>query len=406
MTGLLGLHRAQCRLAETALGDILPAQRAADGVLGALLRRHPKLGARDRRWVNGLVYGVLRDIHALRESLGAEASPSQLVAAWLAWRHDATPDALQRLDLPPLAGPDPEALPDAARRNWLPSLDRWLVEDLGTAEADALAEALRQPAAVDLRVNRLRASRDQARTALEDAGIEVSNTPRAPLGLRLTGRRPLSATRVWRDGWVEPQEEGSQLIAALVAAAPGERVADFCAGAGGKSLAMAADMDNRGRIDAFDVSEARLRRIAARAERLGIDIIDARVLDGFEPEACYDAVLVDAPCSGTGTLRRQPELALREIDIAGLQAQQIEILQSAAALVAPGGRLIYATCSLLRAENEAVTDAFLAARPDFIVEPADGILSAQGIDWHSPTLRLFPHLHDSDGFYALRMRRR
>lgn len=402
------LHRAQCRLAATALERILPGERAADAVLHGLLRGDRRLGARDRRWVTALVYGVLRDVHALREMLGADAGPQRLIAGWLAWRMAADAARLADLGLDAdAASLDPARLSRAARRNWLPTLDALLQAELGGEEAGALAAALRLPAPVVLRVNALRATRQQVREALAGLGIGAEPTPLAPHGLQLAGRQPLAATAVWRDGWIEPQDEGSQLVAALVAARPGERIADWCAGAGGKALAMAADMRDQGRIDAYDIDAARLARIGPRAQRLGVHCIRPAAYDDLDAAGGgYDAVLVDAPCSGTGTLRRQPELALRDPDLAHWNGLQSGLLERAAAQVAVGGRLVYATCSLLRAENEAVTTAFLAAHPQFEIEPADAVLAAQGIVWQGEALRLWPHHHGSDGFYALRMRRR
>ena len=221
--------------------------------------------------------------------------------------------------------------------------------------------ALNAPAPIDLRVNLLKTDRETARRALAAEGVRAEPTPWSPLGLRLSERMPLSGLTAFKDGLVEVQDEGSQLAALLADARPGMRVVDFCAGAGGKTLALAAGMDNRGQLVACDVSARRLERAAQRLRRAGVSNVERRALASERDKwvkrhaGGFDRVLVDAPCIGTGTWRRNPDAKWRSRpeDLAELIERQQQILRSAARLVRPGGRLVYATCSLLREEDEA-----------------------------------------------------
>jgi len=373
----------------------------ADLALRELFAQHRNAGSRDRAAITQLVYGVLRSWFALRAALG-DATTLELCAA-----HALRASGLDAAQLPPLEGLDAAALErklaafdsaalDEAARHNLPA---WLWAALRAqygAQAGALADALNGEATVDLRVNTLKATVEQARAALREDGIEAAPITDVDAGLRLPRREALQRTRAFREGWVEPQDEGSQRLAAFVAPAPGETVVDFCAGAGGKTLALGALMRNRGVLHAFDVSRARLARSEPRLARSGLTIVRAQAL-GHERDARLqpllercDAVLVDAPCSSTGALRRNPELRLRVIDLADLAATQGAILEAAARLVRPGGRLVYATCSVLAAENQAIAAAFTSYHKEFA---ADG------------ELVLLPHRDGTDGFYACRLRR-
>ena len=271
------------------------------------------------------------------------------------------------------------------------------------------------PAPLDLRVNLARASRDEVLARLTDHGIEAQPTPHSPAGLRLTGKPAVNRLPLFRDGLIEVQDEGSQLLAWLLAPRRGEMIADYCAGAGGKTLAAAMLMRGTGRVYAMDISAARLAALGPRAARAGVTNIHTVALSGeSDPRAKrlagkIDRVLVDAPCSGFGTLRRNPDLKWRHGPqaIGELAAKQRSILASAARLVKPGGRLLYATCSVLREENEAVADDFAAAHPDFVALSCDELLAAQRIDLRTGTrLRLWPHLQRTDGFFAAAFERR
>jgi 16S rRNA (cytosine967-C5)-methyltransferase len=270
----------------------------------------------------------------------------------------------------------------------------WLGSRIDPAELRALLE----PASLDLRVNLLKATRDEARAALAAEGLEAVPTPHSPWGLRIEGRRQVTTGAAFREGLVEIQDEGSQMVAALVDARPGMRVADLCAGAGGKTLALAMTMQNRGQLVACDVSAARLDGAVRRLRRAGVHNVERHLLEAGDKwikrrAASFDRILVDAPCTGTGTWRRNPDARLRltEADLAELLPKQAALLDQAASLVRKDGRLVYATCSLLAEENEDQVTAFVSRHPGF----------AQ-VD----VLTLTPARHGTDGFFAAVLERR
>jgi 16S rRNA (cytosine967-C5)-methyltransferase len=249
---------------------------------------------------------------------------------------------------------------------------------------------LLEQAPVDLRANTLRTTRDALAEKLRAVDIESIPTPQAAQGLRLTKRAALSGLPEFKRGLFELQDEGSQLIGELLAPTGGERVLDLCAGAGGKSLHLAALMGDRGTVWACDVDPRRLGRANLRITRSGATCIATRELSGLDDEwlveqrGTFDAVLVDAPCSGSGTLRRNPDLKWRALDLAALGVLQRKLLAAALALTRPGGRVVYATCSLLREENEDIV-ASCGVTPD-------------------ETLVRLPHRDGGDGFFAARLR--
>jgi 16S rRNA (cytosine967-C5)-methyltransferase len=406
------LRRAQWLLSLAALEQVLERGRPADAALQQLFRENRQCGSRDRALVSELVYRVLRGLRRLQAQVGDDASPAMLAAAALIAEGF---DALRLQDWG-LAGAevlaeklrafDPASLGDAQRSNVPDDIyPRWC-RQYGDAEAQALAQALNGEASVDLRVNPMRADREQARRRLLEEGLPAEPTPLSPLGLRLSRRVPLQNSATFREGWIEPQDEGSQLIALLLAARPGETIVDFCAGAGGKTLALGAQLQGRGELIACDISAARLQRLLPRLQRMGLGGVQMQPLrDEHDPVMNpyldrVDAVLVDAPCSGTGTWRRNPELRLQRPDWAALQAQQRSILQAASRLLRPGGRLVYATCSLMAEENDEVVQDFLASNPSFELQSAQALLQPQGVPYEGEVLRLLPHRHGTDGFYA------
>jgi len=249
--------------------------------------------------------------------------------------------------------------------------------------------------------------------ALVEGGIEATVAPYSPWGLRIEGRPAVNATPQFRDGLFEVQDEGSQLLAALVDAKRGEMVVDFCAGAGGKTLALGAAMRGTGRLYAFDTSGHRLQALKPRLARSGLSNVHTVQIAHERDERVkrlagkIDRVLVDAPCSGLGTLRRNPDLKWRQSpqSVAELRARQETILAAAATLVKPGGRLVYATCSLLELENEGVANTFGQVQREFVAVPAAHALVEARIERadelvDGPWLRLLPHLHRTDGFFA------
>jgi len=289
-------------------------------------------------------------------------------------------------------------------------LPDWLWERLvgayGGQEAAAIAQSLLGPAPLDLRVNLEKLGRAEA---LAQLALECVPTALSPAGIRLKGKPAINRNPLFLAGAVEVQDEGSQLLAYLVAPRRGEMIADFCAGAGGKTLALSMLMHGTGRIYAMDVSQKRLRELAPRAARAGISNVHPVVLASESDIRAkrlagkLDRVLVDAPCSGFGTLRRNPDLKWRHdaAAVAELAAKQARILNAAAKLLKPGGRLVYATCSILPEENEAVVDAFAAGHPEFKTLSCAELLKTQRIPLDTgERLRLWPHRHGTDGFFA------
>ena len=415
-----------------ALSEVLRLTHPADAMLSRYFREHKQLGHRDRGFIAEAVFAVLRHKRSLDALVLPQVNARRLLLAHLACHQDLDAKALEPL----LRGGEAELVEHLRQRRdaiargedsldpagFSPGialdLPDWLYQRLlaqyGAEETQALVAALNRPAPLDLRVNSLKAERNAVAAQLAKDGIAATPTPYSPLGLRLAGKPALSRHPLFMDGAVEVQDEGSQLLGLLLAPKRGEMVADFCAGAGGKTLLLGALMRSTGRLYAFDVSEKRLNNLKPRLARSGLSNVhpvriesenDARIkrLAGK-----LDRVLVDAPCSGLGTLRRNPDLKWRqdEKSVAELNAKQTAILNSAARLVKAGGRLVYATCSLLQEENGAVADAFLAAHPDFVAVPVADILAAQGIElpgleaMPAGRLALLPHRHDSDAFFA------
>jgi len=272
-----------------------------------------------------------------------------------------------------------------------------------------------RPAPLDLRVNTLKMSRDDALRALQAAGLKAEATPYSPIGIRLEGKPAINRHALFLDGAIEVQDEGSQLLGFLVAPKRREMVVDFCAGAGGKTLMLGAMMQSQGRLYALDVSEKRLNNFKPRLQRSGLSNVHPQLIQS-ETDAKVrrlagkiDRVLVDAPCSGLGTLRRNPDLKWRQSpeSVAELTVKQRAILDAAATLVKPGGRLVYATCSLLPEENRRIVEQFLDAHPEFGVVTSRDVLNEQkiGLDC-GPFLELRPDLHDTDAFFAAAMKRR
>ena len=298
------------------------------------------------------------------------------------------------------------------------NLPPWLAEALQAQLGEdfwPLVDSLQHTAGLDVRVNTLQAKRADVQAELEKHGIAVVPTPFSPWGLRMNAKPNLSKLTLFEKGVIEVQDEGSQLLALLLDAKRGEMVADFCAGAGGKTLALGAAMRNTGRLYAFDTSAHRLEAMKPRLARSGLSNIHPVAIAHERDDRIkrlrgkMDRVLVDAPCTGLGTLRRNPDLKWRQSTeaVAELMVKQAAILASAARLLKPGGRLVYATCSLLTAENEEIAQAFSAAHPNFKPLSVKDLLSdfevAQAERLCTPDgqyLRLWPHRHGTDGFFA------
>lgn len=404
------------------LQQVLTFEHPADAVVSRYFRNHRSLGPRERATLAETAYTVLRR-KLLFEQLARSGNGSRerrLAILGFAGPRDFLKSALtpqERAWVDDCDAVSEADLLEPQRHN----LPQWLAEPLKAqlgADFWPLAESLQQQAPLDLRVNLLKAKREEVRKELAQAGIEAVATPYSPWGLRVQGKPALNRLDAFTRGAVEVQDEGSQLLALLLDARRGEMVVDFCAGAGGKTLAIGAQMRNTGRLYAFDVSGHRLDALKPRLARSGLSNVHPAALAHERDERVkrlagkIDRVLVDAPCSGLGTLRRNPDLKWRQSPqaVQELCAKQAAILASAARLVKSGGRLVYATCSVLPGENEAIAEAFGAAHADFTplaagdllaqlkVEGAVGLCS--GGEDGQRYLRLWPHRHQTDGFFA------
>ena len=410
------LSRAVLDQAVQVLGSVLSFRQPADGVLSRHFREHRRLGQRDRAFIAEGVYGVVRRLRWLRRLAGHHATPRQLLLTWLVRGEGMSLRRLHEVLKPPerewLAEIRSRLITDETLGERCDMPD-WLVERLlptfGEAGLLSLARSLNRPAPLDLRINPLRADRTSVREALAADGLLADECRYSPLALRLGQKPALARHPLFVEGKIEVQDEGSQLLAMLVAPRRGELVVDFCAGAGGKTLHLGALMKNTGRLYAYDVSERRLARLKPRLSRAGLSNVHPVVIAGENDARIKrlagkaDRVLVDAPCSGLGTLRRNPDLKWRNTpqSIAELVDKQAAILAAAARLPKPGGRLIYATCSLLREENDAIVDAFLAENPAYRERSAEDLLKEQGVAIDCDTrLRLQPDRHECDGFFA------
>jgi 16S rRNA (cytosine967-C5)-methyltransferase len=400
------------------LRAVLKLDQPADGIVSAFFRQHRGLGARERHTLAETTYTVLRQRLLLQHLAQSGSGPLERRLALLAWqggevflRGALAPHEQQWLT--DIASIDRASLPEKLRHN----LPDWLAGSLQQQLGDdfwPLVQALSEPAPLDLRVNLIKAKREDVQAALTEAGIPSVPTPLSPWGLRVQGKPAVNKLALFTGGSIEVQDEGSQLLALLTDPKRGEMVVDFCAGAGGKTLALGAAMRNTGRLYAFDVSGHRLDALKPRLARSGLSNVHPAQIAHERDDRIkrlagkIDRVLIDAPCSGLGTLRRNPDLKWRQSpkSVAELQAKQAAILAGAARLLKPGGRLVYATCSLLAAENEFVADTFTAERDaDFRLLPVVQALEAARVVAPEnlvagPYLRLWPHRHQTDGFFA------
>lgn len=448
---------ARIEAAIELLAQVAAKQRPAEQVVSDYVRARRFMGSKDRRAVADLVFLVLRAQARLAwwesqsdartqapnpDSDGSESEPASpggaraqvLLALVLA----------QGLKAERVAGlcdgsgyhpaplePHERRMLDAAEGNTLSDprqseavrleVPEWILPYFQQAfgeDTETELQALLEEAPLDLRVNPLVAEdRESVRAALAEAGVGAAPTPYSRLGLRVTGRRAVTNTALYREGHIEVQDEGSQLIAMLADARPGQAVCDFCAGAGGKTLALAGAMGDQGRLVALDVDGDRLGRAGPRLSRAGARNVERRLLTGEgdpwldENAGAFDRVLVDAPCSGVGAWRRQPDSrwGTTEGALKLHQSRQAAILERACALVRPGGRLIYATCSLLPPENREQVERFLAAHPEFESLPIEEVWrDTVGPDpvASGPDLTLTPARHGTDGFYAAVLQRK
>ncbi len=439
------LPAARTEAAIYLLEKITDERRPADDIVRAWFQARRFVGSKDRRAIRDRVYGVLRSLTRLDWHLGeaTKTARSRVMAAIVleggdvAANFDGSPhgpkpledgekllaDALdgKLLDDPTMPGHVQVELPE------------WLAEKLkavfgGTFMGEMMA--LNRPAPMDLRVALGRVSRDQAKKALAKGGIPTEITKLSPMGLRLEAHTDIGRTTTFRKGFVEVQDEGSQLLSLLVGAKANMQVLDYCAGAGGKTLAIADRMGltdgmSKGKLVATDIEAARLERMDKRLTRAKLtDKIERHVLGGDDTWAAehagtFDRVLVDAPCTGSGTWRRHPEQKKRLTPerLEELMGLQRDVLNNAAPLTKSGGRLIYATCSVLQEENEQPVKAFLLTHPDFEVVPIAQVWgeTLKTVEFPMKTdeaqdppqfLRLTPHSHATDGFFVAVLQRK
>jgi 16S rRNA (cytosine967-C5)-methyltransferase len=364
------------------------------GVVARGLRDARQLHSRERRFVGEAVHGLIRWRRRLAHL--SDESPASMYRLWVEWqlggREDgfAIADPVERLAVT-------ESYPD-----WMVRL---FVDQFGIDEAAKLCAAMNRRAPLSARANRLKNTRDELRERLAEEGVPSHPSPLAPDGLELDTNVNAYGLKSFKDGCFELQDAASQIVAELVAPPPRGNVVDACAGAGGKTLALGALMANKGRLWALDVSEKKLVELRKRARRAGLTNVSTS-----PPSRKADRVLVDAPCSGLGVLRRNPEARwrLQPDDLRELPLKQRAILEQSLQHVADGGRIIYATCTVARAENDELFDAFLAAHPELEAVAAKEILGATRASQIGDGLRLrmLPQVHDTDGFFAAVARRR
>ncbi|APW43739.1 RsmB/NOP family class I SAM-dependent RNA methyltransferase [Rhodoferax saidenbachensis] len=394
----------------------------ADAIVSRFFRENRGLGPRERATLAETVYTVLRKKLLFDHLAPSGSGPKERRLAILGFygpgdflRSALTEQEINWLDQ--CEKVKPEDLMERHRHN----LPEWLVQPLKDQLGDefwALAQSMNLGAGLDLRVNTFKAKRADVQKDLAKSGIKAVPTPYSPWGLRIAGKPALNKHEAFVRGDFEVQDEGSQLLAMLLDAKRGEMVVDFCAGAGGKTLAIGAAMRSTGRLYAFDTSAGRLDSFKPRMARSGLSNVHPAAIAHERDDRVkrlsgkIDRVLVDAPCTGMGTLRRNPDLKWRQ-DMKAVEEMaviQASILQSASRMVKSGGRLVYATCSVLPQENEAIAEAFSAANPDWTPLPAAEILTGlkvenaqslcSGGENGGQFLRLWPHKHQTDGFFA------
>lgn len=431
-----------------AVIDLLEQAEAAEASQGLpadeLLRQYLKtrryIGSKDRRAVTGLFYRVLRRRARLAwwlARLGQKTDARNLMLAYLGLvEKDLEPAGLfdgQGYSPAPLTGAEETLLaelgnrdlthpdqPLAVRRECPDWLLPYFAESFEKQDLEAELSALNEEAPFDLRVNTLKATREEVRASLAAEGLAAEATRLSPWGLRLSKRVSLQHHALFREGLIETQDEGSQVVALMTAARPGMRVLDYCAGSGGKTLALATMTKGLGELVASDLAPQRLARAKPRLARAGLDWVILRPLpapSGDLPDGSFDRVLVDASCSTTGAWRREPQARWRLTPdtLAEYQAAQQSALREAANKVTPGGRLIYATCSLLACENQDQMSAFLAAQPDFQALPAAQVWAEIARDYglgpypgeaDRDALQLTPARQGCDGFFIAVLERR
>jgi 16S rRNA (cytosine967-C5)-methyltransferase len=404
-----------------ALRTILPLEHPADTTLRYFFKNE-RIGSNERAIVAETAFGVLRHRLLLEVACEGRATPRRMALAYLVKFGGYNLREIQ----PVLKRDEDEWLAKAKSTRYedqtlsvQAELPQWLIVKMQASYSDEeilkLGQSMQLGAPLDIRVNTLLAKREDVLLQLQTQNIEASATPYSPVGIRLREKIPLNKDELFTSGRVEVQDEGSQLLGFLLAPKRADMVVDFCAGAGGKTLMLSAMMNSQGRLYAMDVSEKRLANLKPRLKRSGASNIQPMLIAHENDlkvkrlSGKIDRVLVDAPCSGLGTLRRNPDLKFRQSpeSLAELNLKQALILASASRLLKKGGRLVYATCSILPEENQQIVTAFLALHPDFTLVPAGVVLQQQKIPLEmGDYFELRPNLHATDGFFAAVLERK
>ena len=419
--------------------EINEASLPADAVIANYFRGHRYIGSKDRAKISAALYEVLRHMYRLNwwvgELLGDKLSAEERIRAvmilYLSLLKKFPPEPINAVfsggKYAPAALSDEEAafLKKLEGRTMIhPNMSEsvrlecppWAYALLKPHLVDAFESemrAMQEPASLDIRINPIKTTRDEVLAELAVYEMKAKATPYSPYGIRIEGRPALSQMALFKDGKIEVQDEGSQILSLMLDAKSGMSVVDFCAGAGGKTLAIAAGMNNKGRVVACDVVGKRLDKAKLRFRRAGLHNIETHELKNENDQwvkhnaGKYDRVLIDAPCSGTGTWRRNPDARWKQLgpSLDELLAMQTRILNSAARLVKTGGRLVYATCSMFIEENQSQVAAFLETHPDFKLMPLDAALPSQlskivALNSKAETLTLTPAKHKTDGFFG------
>lgn len=413
------MNHVQLNHATELLAEILTFKQPADAVLSYYFRRQKKLGRQDRHEIAETAFAALRHYEKINMVLHQpQIQPKKTALAALILGRSFNISQLNEL----INDEEREFVCNLKARktefldnlNTAAELPNWLIHQLqhsGMSKEKILqfGRSAMQPATLDVRVNTLKGKRDKILVQLQSEFPQAFATPFAPYGIRFADKPALNKHPLFLNGTLEVQDEGSQILAQLVNAKRGEIIVDFCAGAGGKTLAIGAQMSNKGRIYAFDISEKRLANLKPRMIRAGLtNIMPERIENEYDPRIArlygkIDRVLVDAPCSGLGTLRRNPDLKYRQSHdtLAKLITQQRNILQAASKLLRSGGRLVYATCSILPSENQAQIEYFLQQNKQFELIDCSQLLNMQKIDLNTGRyLQMDTAIHHTDGFFA------
>ncbi len=409
-------------LCSKALQDVMQFTHPADATLSRFFRQHGEAGRQDRALVADTVYSALRRWRLLQSVVPGGTSRQLVLLAW-ALLLGAGRDQLKNVCRPEESEWLERAVQPVAQAQAFEvacDLPDWVIaalrERFDEVELLRHARAFHAAAPLDLRINLMKCRREEVIARLRAEGTEAVPTPYSPVGIRLAGNPAINRHALFLAGEVEVQDEGSQLLSLMMEARRNDMVVDFCAGAGGKTLALGAMMRSTGRLYALDISARRLEKLKPRLVRSGLQNVHVQGIDGegdvrlSRLAGKIDRVLVDAPCSGLGTLRRNPDLKMRQSpeSVVELVVKQADILSAAAGLLKPGGRIVYATCSILAGENQGVVSAFLQRHPGFSLVPVQGILDRQHIGLSMPTgmLELWPDEHGTDGFFAAVLERK